>query len=185
MDSPIPSESTYPDQGFIDPGPSSLSGSYDMFDPSTQSRRPSINTSQAPPGKVAIPALRSPQTADSMSKGYKKGRTPHACDNCRKAKAGCTGEQPCLRCRNSRVSCVYGDGKRDKEKKVEKRSRNITAQLTATREMSKLSQETSFLTQQNTEVTEALRRIRLDNSLTREGIRGAIDDVLAMVSVVE
>jgi hypothetical protein len=71
---------------------------------------------QAPPGKVAIPALKTPQTADS-SKTFKKGRTAHACDYCRKAKAGCTGEQPCIRCRNAQVECVYGDGKRDRDRK--------------------------------------------------------------------
>ena len=73
-------------------------------------------TTQAPPGKVAIPALKTPQTADS-SNSFKKGRTPHACDYCRKAKAGCTGEQPCSRCRSAGVDCVYGDGKRVRDRK--------------------------------------------------------------------
>jgi hypothetical protein len=73
-------------------------------------------TTQAPPGKVAIPALKTPQTTDS-SKNFRKGRTPHACDYCRKAKAGCTGEQPCSRCRNAGLDCVYGDGKRMRDRK--------------------------------------------------------------------
>jgi hypothetical protein len=73
-------------------------------------------TTQVPLGKVAIPALKTPRTADS-SKGSKKGRIPHACDYCRKAKAGCTGEQPCTRCRNAQVECVYGDGKRVRDRK--------------------------------------------------------------------
>jgi hypothetical protein len=72
---------------------------------------------QPPPGKVAIPALKTPQTIESSSKSSKKGRTTHACDHCRKAKAGCTGGQPCQRCRTSRVPCVYGDGKRERERK--------------------------------------------------------------------
>jgi hypothetical protein len=71
---------------------------------------------QAPPGKVAIPALKTAQTVDSP-KTLKKGRTAHACDYCRKAKSGCTGEQPCIRCRNAQVECVYGDGKRDRDRK--------------------------------------------------------------------
>ena len=71
---------------------------------------------QAPPGKVAIPALKTPQTADS-SKNSRKGRTPHACDYCRKAKAGCTGGQPCSRCKGAGVDCVYGDGKRVRDRK--------------------------------------------------------------------
>ena len=74
-------------------------------------------TTQPPPGKVAIPALRTPQSIESSLKSGKKGRTSHACDHCRKAKAGCTGGEPCQRCRNARVACVYGDGKRDKERK--------------------------------------------------------------------
>lgn len=72
---------------------------------------------QAPPaGKIAIPALRSSAQRGAPAAG-KKGRTTHACNHCRKAKAACTGEQPCLRCINSGTSCVYGDGKRDAERK--------------------------------------------------------------------
>jgi len=48
--------------------------------------------------------------------------------------------------------------------------------------MSKLSKETDVLTQHNTEVTEALRRIRLDTHLSTDDMRAAIDEVLAMVS---
>jgi hypothetical protein len=74
----------------------------------------------APPlGKVAIPALRSTHSVESTSKSLKKGRTAHACNNCRKTKAGCTGETPCPRCRNAGIPCQYGDGKREAEKKCE------------------------------------------------------------------
>jgi hypothetical protein len=76
-----------------------------------------VITSHPPPGKVAIPALRQPQNFEASSKGSKKGRTSHACDYCRKAKAGCSGEQPCSRCRSARVACVYGDGKREQDRK--------------------------------------------------------------------
>src|SRR6266496_2660379 len=92
----------------------------DPVGPSFQRQQPfSPSTGQPPPGKVAIPALKTHNSGDSSSKGYKKGRTPHACDNCRKAKAGCSGGQPCSRCRNAKVDCVYGDGKRDKERKYD------------------------------------------------------------------
>jgi len=47
--------------------------------------------------------------------------------------------------------------------------------------VSKLSRETDSLSQHNYDVTEALRRIRLDESLTPDGMRSAIDEVLAMV----
>jgi hypothetical protein len=72
--------------------------------------------SQPPRGKVAIPALRT-STSFSSPQLFKKGRTPHACDHCRKAKSGCSGDQPCLRCKAAQAICVYGDGKRDKERK--------------------------------------------------------------------
>lgn len=78
--------------------------------------RPLLVATQPPPGKVAIPALKSSRSLDSP-KFFKKGRTPHACDYCRKAKAGCTGGQPCTRCKSAGVACVYGDGKRDKDRK--------------------------------------------------------------------
>ena len=47
--------------------------------------------------------------------------------------------------------------------------------------MSKLSKETNTLSRHNSDVADALRRIRLDDSLSREGMRAAIDNVLAMV----
>lgn len=70
---------------------------------------------RAPPGKVAIPYIKT--QAPESSRGSKKGRISHACDYCRKAKAGCSGEQPCSRCSSAGVSCFYGDGKRDKDRK--------------------------------------------------------------------
>jgi hypothetical protein len=115
---PSQSSPTYPDSGFGRSNEPSLRESRTISGTDSSSRRQETLgvTTQAPPGKVAIPALKTPLTADS-SKSFKKGRTPHACEYCRKAKAGCTGEQPCSRCRTAGVSCIYGDGKRDKEKK--------------------------------------------------------------------
>jgi Fungal Zn(2)-Cys(6) binuclear cluster domain len=148
---------------------------------SQRAHLPLAVTTQAPPGKVAIPALRTPQTADS-SKNFKKGRTPHACDYCRKAKAGCTGEQPCSRCRSAGVDCVYGDGKRVRDRKRVSIHPQSRRKLTDDRQMSKLSKETDSLSQHNADVTEALRRIRLDTHLSTDDMRAAIDEVLAMVS---
>jgi hypothetical protein len=48
--------------------------------------------------------------------------------------------------------------------------------------MTRLSKETNTLVQHQSDVTEALTRIRLDTNLTSDGMRAAIDDVLAMVS---
>ena len=78
---------------------------------------------QPPPGKVAIPALRTNFAAESNI-SFKKGRNPHACEYCRKAKAGCTGGLPCARCRSANLPCEYGDGKRDKERKSEQHHSN-------------------------------------------------------------
>jgi hypothetical protein len=49
--------------------------------------------------------------------------------------------------------------------------------------MSKLSKVTDSLTKHNTDVTEALRRIRLDSHLSSDDMRAAIDEVIAMVSL--
>ena len=70
---------------------------------------------QAPPGKVAIPALKTPRTAEP-TKGLKQGQTSHACNYCRTAKAACTGGVPWRRFLNANTQCVYGDGKRIKGK---------------------------------------------------------------------
>lgn len=53
--------------------------------------------------------------------------------------------------------------------------------LTRCRRVSKLSKETDSLSQHNFDVSEALRRIRLDESLTPDDMRSALDQVLAMV----
>ncbi|KAH8599226.1 fungal-specific transcription factor domain-containing protein [Bisporella sp. PMI_857] len=119
---------------------------------------------RAPPGKVAIPSITASLGSQSTRKGSKKGRTSHACNVCRKAKAGCTGDQPCTRCNNLGVPCIYGDGKRDKERK----------------RLSKLSKETDSLSQHNNEVAEALRRMRFDETLTSDAMRSLLDDILAM-----
>lgn len=83
-----------------------------------QTRQPiSTFASHPPAGKVAIPSLRPPQNSDSPVRGNRKGRTSHACDHCKKAKAACSGGQPCARCQNASVACVYGDGKREYDRK--------------------------------------------------------------------
>ncbi|TAQ89513.1 hypothetical protein B7494_g2172 [Chlorociboria aeruginascens] len=124
----------------------------------------STTMSGPPPGKVAIPALRSSQAAESSQKVNKRGRTSHACDYCRKSKAGCSGEHPCTRCNNAGVLCVYGDGKRDKERK----------------ELSKLSKETSVLKRYQVEIRGAIQRMRIDATLSPDDMRASLDDILAM-----
>jgi Fungal Zn(2)-Cys(6) binuclear cluster domain len=101
-------------------------------------RRPSSNISQTtstpafrlpkspddrPPAKapkVAIPRL--PQKGESSAGGGTKSggrhRVMHACEPCRARKTKCSGEKPtCKHCQDSKVACVYADGKRDRAKK--------------------------------------------------------------------
>jgi hypothetical protein len=69
------------------------------------------------PGKMLLPPLPRAPGAYSSSSKSEKFRTSHACNTCRKAKAKCTGGMPCDKCRSEEKECVYGDGKRDKERK--------------------------------------------------------------------
>jgi hypothetical protein len=71
----------------------------------------------SPPGKIALPPLPKNLASYSSSSKGERFRTQHACNNCRKAKAKCSGEMPCDKCRNEEKECIYGDGKRDKERK--------------------------------------------------------------------
>jgi hypothetical protein len=70
-----------------------------------------------PPGKMLLPPLPKSRAEYSSSSKTEKNRTSHACDKCRKAKAKCSGGQPCEKCRTEDKECIYGDGKRDKERK--------------------------------------------------------------------
>lgn len=70
-----------------------------------------------PPGKMLLPPLPKSRAKYSSSSRTEKNRTSHACDKCRKAKAKCSGAQPCEKCRTENKECIYGDGKRDKERK--------------------------------------------------------------------
>jgi len=70
-----------------------------------------------PPGKLLLPPLPKSRAEYTASSKTEKNRTTHACDKCRKAKAKCSGGQPCEKCRTEDKECIYGDGKRDKERK--------------------------------------------------------------------
>ncbi|PVH76575.1 hypothetical protein DL98DRAFT_535505, partial [Cadophora sp. DSE1049] len=83
------------------------------------------------------------------------------------AKAACTGGIPCTRCLNANTLCVYGDRKRDKDKKL--------AWLMLSRESNSLSRHFNA-------VTDALHRIKFDINLSSDDMRAAIDDVLQMLT---
>jgi hypothetical protein len=88
------------------------------FSPSLQSSQ-TLQSAFAPPpaGKLLLPPLPRSQGAKEVKNRKDKHRTAHACEKCRKAKAKCSGGVPCAKCRNEGKICVYGDGKRDKERK--------------------------------------------------------------------
>ena len=70
-----------------------------------------------PSGKMLLPPLPKSRADYAASSRTEKNRTIHACDKCRKAKAKCCGGQPCEKCRTKDKECIYGDGKRDRERK--------------------------------------------------------------------
>jgi hypothetical protein len=70
-----------------------------------------------PPGKMLLPPLPKSRAEYAAFSRTEKNRTSHACNKCRKAKAKCSGGQPCEKCRTEDKECIYGDGKRDKERK--------------------------------------------------------------------
>jgi hypothetical protein len=79
--------------------------------------------------RVILPPHRPFRISSNQSKIATPSQTFHACDFCRKAKAKCSGDQPCVRCLSFGKQCVYGDGKRDKEKKQVACRSNIAAVL--------------------------------------------------------
>lgn len=52
---------------------------------------------------------------------YETNRTPkrtaHACERCRLLKAKCSGGLRCEKCTADKAECIYGDGKRERNKK--------------------------------------------------------------------
>jgi hypothetical protein len=59
-----------------------------------------------PSSKVAIPRA-TPQ------RSFGNGRVKRACIECREQKTKCNGHQPCGRCTDFGMECVYVDGKRE------------------------------------------------------------------------
>jgi hypothetical protein len=68
-----------------------------------------------PPGKMRLTPL--PKHYAVASSKTERNRTARACDRCRKAKTKCSGGQPCEKCKIEGRGCVYGTGKRDKDRK--------------------------------------------------------------------
>lgn len=128
------------------------------------------NGVSAPPGKMLLPPLRPAHSAaaNATSKAVDRNRTSHACDKCRRAKAKCTGGLPCEKCKNESKHCVYGDGKRDKEKK----------------ELERVLRISKSVRQRNEELLQALQKMSIDPQLDR-GKRDEIEDLISKTKVAE
>lgn len=105
-----PAQSSHYSQSKIDP---------EIEQPQAQSlwAQQELTPGLPPPGKMLLPPLPKSRAEYAASSRTEKNRTSHACDKCRKAKAKCSGGQPCEKCRTEGKECIYGDGKRDKERK--------------------------------------------------------------------
>ena len=63
--------------------------------------------------KVAIPRASNLSEQSNVNR-----RVSHACESCREQKTKCSGDRPiCQRCQDLGLTCLYGDRKRDREKK--------------------------------------------------------------------
>ncbi len=86
---------------------------------------------------------------------------------------------PDARMQMSLVSTVMGNETRTGSPIID--STCCNDELTHGRTLSKLSKESVSMNQHSYDVTEALRRIRLDTKLSTEDIRAALDNVISMV----
>ncbi|KAH7108836.1 hypothetical protein B0J11DRAFT_239816 [Dendryphion nanum] len=83
------------------------------------------NRTSAP--KVAIPRLSKNKDGIFPDNRYPKPRVRKACDNCRKRKVRCSGEQPqCNNCEKQDMHCTYPRARKDRlEAAIEQNSRLI------------------------------------------------------------
>lgn len=99
------------------PNPPSQPNSVGGFTPHKHRQSSTAMAMAGPSGKMLLPRLLQPKSTTPDKKVSGKERTSHACDKCRKAKAKCSGGQPCEKCKMEGRECIYGDGKRDKTRK--------------------------------------------------------------------
>lgn len=76
------------------------------------SARPVVAKGEPPPPR------RTPQGHHSReSSSGSKVRTTHACDRCRIMRTKCSGGERCTKCIKDNATCLYGDRKRERNKK--------------------------------------------------------------------
>lgn len=152
---------------------------------STETPDPSMIGKRNAEGKMLLQPL--PRRIAATSRMSERNRTTHACEACRKAKAKCTSGQPCQKCKNEGKECVYGDGKREQERKyVALTSRwfsvalQITIKTIPNLNLSRVLQRTS---KQNETLKDTLRDM-LERINLSESDHNRISELLARVSVV-
>jgi hypothetical protein len=98
-----------------------VSSSGMMLSPSPAAMRIAPFEPSAAVSKVAIPRI-------SQLRTYGNRRVKRACIECREQKTKCNGHNPCGRCTNMGMECVYVDGKREA---MEKRLQDLEKQVQA------------------------------------------------------
>ncbi|KAI9800750.1 MAG: hypothetical protein M1833_003167 [Piccolia ochrophora] len=91
------------------------------FSPSSSRASSASPYQPRPPGRVLIPRMKREEgsaVASGRLEDLEKHRVSHACESCRIRKTKCTGENPaCAHCKKHGLDCVYGDRKREKDKR--------------------------------------------------------------------
>src|SRR5688500_7734681 len=119
--------------------------------------------------KVAIPRLSNDYKSPQNGRG--KSRARKACDNCRKHKVKCTGEQShCQKCVNEHIPCVYSKSRKDRLKECVARTLEI-ASLTPSR-----------ATKQNSQLIALLKDL---TAYVDDGWRGKIYELLDSVCLLK
>jgi hypothetical protein len=75
------------------------------------------NTALLQSGSRTVNAKLPIPRASHASSSSDRARAKHACNNCRKHKAKCSGRQPCQRCKDTGARCIYGIRNREESDK--------------------------------------------------------------------
>jgi len=87
--------------------------SRDLLPASLTSTAPAAGTSQT----YTDPTSLHPLSSSTPTRAPAKHRASHACDRCRLLRTKCSGDDPCHKCRKDEAICLFGDRKRERNKK--------------------------------------------------------------------
>ena len=88
-----------------------------------------------------------------------KVRTSHACDRCRVMRTKCSGGDRCTKCLKDNAICIYGDRKRERNKKCPSQSRLPPSLLTCSRDLAESLDRIDMLEEENNRLLNALRTL--------------------------